>query len=79
MARYKEAPYGFKCPYLHKRPHLGISAVYASAMLSDIERDEFRNGHALIEAMKEIDALNEEISEEWETGKIYLSTEGMPA
>ncbi len=48
-------------------------------MLSDIERDEFRNGHALIEAMKEIDALNEEISEEWETGKIYLSTEGMPA
>ena len=60
MARYKEAPYGFECPYRHKCPHLGISAVYASAMLSDIERDEYRNGHALIEAMKEIDALNEE-------------------
>jgi len=60
MARYKEAPYGFECPYLHKCPHLGISAVYASAMLSDIERDEYRNGHALIEAMKEIDALDEE-------------------
>jgi transposase len=60
MARYKEAPYGFECPYLHKCPHLGISAVYASATLSDIERDEDRNGHALIEAMKEIDALDEE-------------------
>ena len=60
MARYKEAPYGFECPYLHKCPHLGISAVYASAMLSDIERDECRNGHALIGAMKEIDALDEE-------------------
>ena len=60
MARYKEAPYGFECPYLHKCPHLGISAVYASAMLSDIERDEYRNGHALIEALEEIDALNEE-------------------
>lgn len=60
MARYKEAPYGFECPYRHKCPYLGVSAVYASATLSDIERDEFRNGHALIEAMKEIDALNEE-------------------
>jgi hypothetical protein len=60
MARYREAPRGFECPYLHKCPHLGISAVYASAMLSDIERDEYRNGHALIEAMREIDALNEE-------------------
>lgn len=60
MARYKEAPYGFECPYLHKCPHLGISAVYASAMLSDIERDERRNGHALIGAMKEIGALDEE-------------------
>jgi transposase len=60
MARYKEAPYGFECPYLHKCPHLGVSAVYASAALSDIERDEYRNGHALIEAMKEIDALDEE-------------------
>ena len=60
MGRYKEAPHDFDCPYRHKCPHLGISAVYASAMLSDIERDEYRNGHALIEAMKEIDALNEE-------------------
>ena len=51
MARYKEAPYGFECPYLHKCPHLGVSAVYASAMLSDIGRDEFRYGHALSEAM----------------------------
>ena len=60
MARCKEAPYGFECPYLHKCPHLGVSAVYASAMLSDTGRDEYRNGHALTEAMKEIDALNEE-------------------
>ena len=60
MARYKAAPYGFECPYRHKCPHLGVSAVYASATLSDIGRDEFRNGHALIEAMRAIDALNEE-------------------
>lgn len=54
MARHKEAPYGFECPYRHKCPHLGISAVYASVLLSDIGRDEFRNGHVLIEAMSEL-------------------------
>lgn len=60
MGRYKEAPPDFDCPYRHKCPHLGISAVYASALLSDIERDEYRNGHALAGALAEIGALNEE-------------------
>ena len=34
MARHKEAPYGFECPYRHKCPHLGISAVYGGIGVS---------------------------------------------
>ena len=51
--------------------HIQIGMVHAvrrmterhrklKVLLSDIERDECGNGHALIEAMKELDALNDQ-------------------
>lgn len=61
MGRYKEAPWGFQCPYQNACPHLGgISATWASCLLSDKDKDAFRDGHAWIEAEKELKALDEE-------------------
>lgn len=61
MGRYKEAPWGFQCPYRNACPHLGgISATWASCLLSDKYNDGFRDGHSWIEAEKEIKALDEE-------------------
>ncbi|MCK5803503.1 MAG: IS66 family transposase, partial [Lentisphaeria bacterium] len=61
MARFKEAPWDFKCPYQHVCPHLGgISATWASLLLSDVGRDRFRDGHSWIETEKERKALEEE-------------------
>lgn len=60
MSRYKEAPWGFECPYKDACPHLGMSTTWASLLLSDIERDSDRDGHAWIEAEKEVKALEEE-------------------
>jgi len=61
MGRYKQAPWGFQCPYQNACPHLGgISATWASCLLSDKDNDGFRDGHSWIEAEKEIKALDEE-------------------
>jgi len=61
MGRYREAPWGFQCPYQNACPHLGgISATWASCLLSDKDNDTFRDGHSWIEAEKEIKALDEE-------------------
>lgn len=60
MGRYKEAPWGFECPYKDACPHLGISARWASHLLSDLHQDTFRDGHAWKEAEKELKALDEE-------------------
>lgn len=60
MGRYKEAPQNFECPYRHACPHLGMSTTWASRLLSDLDSDQFRDGHYLIEAEKEIKALDEE-------------------
>jgi len=61
MGRRKKAPLGFECPYRNACPHLGgISATWASCLLSDVENDAFRDGHSWIEAEKEIKALDEE-------------------
>lgn len=52
---------GFECPYQHACPHLdGISATWASLLLYDVDRDQFRDGHSWLEAEKEIKALDEE-------------------
>jgi len=61
MGRNKHAPRGFECPYKHACPHLdGISATWASLLLCDVDRDRFRDGPSMIEAEKEIKALDEE-------------------
>ncbi len=61
MGRNKQAPRGFVCPYQHACPHLdGISATWASLLLYDVDRDRFRDGPSMIEAEKEIKALDEE-------------------
>ena len=61
MGRHKKAPWDFKCPYEHACPHLGgISAAWASLLLSDVDREQFRDGHSWVEAQKGIKALEEE-------------------
>jgi hypothetical protein len=60
MGRYKEAPPGFQCPYRHACPHLGISTRWASALISDLDRERFFDDHSWIVAQKEIKALEEE-------------------
>lgn len=60
MGRYKEAPEDFECPYRHACPHLGISTTWASLLLDDVDRDRFRDGPSMIEAEKEIKALDDE-------------------
>lgn len=60
MGRYKEAPWGFECPYQDACPHLGMSTTWASLLLADVDKDLDRDGPSLIEAEKEIKALDEE-------------------
>jgi hypothetical protein len=60
MGRFKEAPWGFECPYKDACPHLGMSTTWATCLLSDINSEGFRDGHFAIEAEKEIQALDEE-------------------
>jgi len=64
MGRYKEAPFGFDCPYQHACPHLGgISATWASVLLADVERDQYRDGHLALYAEKEIKTLETELEQ----------------
>lgn len=60
MGRYREAPWGFDCPYKNACPHLGMSTTWASHLVRDIQQDAFRDGHSWIEAEKEIRALSEQ-------------------
>jgi transposase len=62
MGRYKEAPFGFVCPYQHACPHLGgISATWAHVLISDAQNDGFRDGHLALYAEKEIATLEAEL------------------
>jgi len=63
MGRYKEAPWDFECPYKDKCPYLGVSAKWASFLLRDYEEDAYRDGHAWIEAQKELAAKDEYIAQ----------------
>jgi transposase len=60
MGRYKEAPWGYECPYKNACPHLGMSTTWATLLLSDVEEDSYRDGHAWVAAQKELKALEEE-------------------
>ena len=63
MGRYKEAPFGFVCDYRNACPHLGgISATWASILISDAETDRFRDGHFARHAEKEIKTLEESLA-----------------
>lgn len=62
MGRYKEAPFGFDCPYRNACPHLrGISATWANILIADADADRFRDGHLERCAEKEIKTLEAEL------------------
>lgn len=62
MGRYKQAPWGFVCEYRNACPYLkGISATWANTLISDAERDSFRDGHFARHAEKELESLEEEL------------------
>lgn len=64
MGRYKEAPFGFDCPYQHACPHLGgISATWASILLADMQRDQDREGLWARDAEREIQTLETELEQ----------------
>jgi hypothetical protein len=62
MGRYKEAPFGYQCPYQHRCPHLdGISATWASLLIRDAHDDSYRNGHLARNAEAEIASLTADL------------------
>jgi len=62
MGRYPEAPFDYQCPYQHCCPHLGgISATWASCLIADAEKDEYRDGHFARNAEAEIAALQADL------------------
>jgi len=64
MGRYKQAPFGYQCPYQHSCPHLdGISATWALRLIDDARKDEFRDGHAARELEVENAALRADLDQ----------------
>jgi hypothetical protein len=62
MGRYPEAPFDYQCPYQHCCPHLGgISATWASCLIADAQKDEYRDGHLARNAEAEIAALQADL------------------
>lgn len=61
MGRYKEAPWGFECPYKNNCPYLGASTKWTSLLLRDYKQDAYRDGHELIQMREELAAQTEEI------------------
>lgn len=62
MGRYKEAPFGFECPYQRACPHLGgLSATWAHLLICDADDDSYRNGHLARTAQAEIEALSADL------------------
>jgi len=62
MGRFKEAPFGFECPYCNACPHLGgISTTWANILIKDAQDDSFREGHTALYAEKEIKMLEAEV------------------
>jgi transposase len=58
MGRYKQAPFGYQCPYRDACPHLGgISTIWTSELTRDIEGDVYRDGHSVGMAQEENAAL----------------------
>lgn len=62
MGRYRQAPFGYQCPYQHSCPHLGgISATWASSLIADAQKDDYRDGHLARELEAENAALRADL------------------
>jgi hypothetical protein len=58
MGRYKQAPYGYQCPYRDACPHLGgISTTWANELIRDARDDSYRDSHFVGHAREEIAEL----------------------
>ena len=67
MGRYKQAPWGFDCPYKHDCPHLGMSALWASLEIQDARRHQDllgERGYTNDEYVKELQARNKVLEAE---------------
>jgi|SRR5579862_75811 len=68
MGRYKEAPYGYQCPYRDACPHLdGISTRWANRLIADAQDDVLRDSHYVGRVKEELAALqadNERLEKE---------------
>ena len=60
MGRYKEAPYGFICPYRKACPHLGMSVKWAKSLINDAENETFHEGWRRFENEEYVTSLEKD-------------------
>lgn len=60
MGRYKEAPYGFECPYKNACPHLGMSVKWANSLINDAANENFHEGWRRFENDEYITSLEKD-------------------
>lgn len=60
MGRYKEAPWGFECPYQNACPHLGMSTTWASLEIKDARKQRGFLGLQLHRTEEYVKKLEEE-------------------
>jgi len=60
MGRYKEAPYGFVCPYRKACPHLGMSAKWAKLLIADASNETFHEGWRRFENEEYVTSLEKD-------------------
>lgn len=59
MGRYKEAPWGYECPYQNNCPHLGMSTTWALLEIRDARRQRGSQGLRHYETEEYVNALQE--------------------
>jgi transposase len=59
MGRYKEAPWGYECPYKDNCPHLGMSVTWALLEIRDARKQGWSQGLRLYETEEYVNALQE--------------------
>jgi len=60
MGRYKEAPWGFECPYQNACPHLGMSTTWASLEIGDARKQRGFLGLQLHQTEEYVKKLEED-------------------
>ena len=60
MGRYKEAPFGFVCPYRKACPHLGMSAKWARVLIDDARNETFHTGWRQFEDEEYVTSLEKD-------------------